>query len=385
MGPNTSWHLPAVQAYRGVAALLVVVVHAINVVDYRQSTGIDASPAWLNSAFALNEAGAMGVDLFFVISGFVMAMMLTRSTDVRMRDFAYARFVRIAPLFWLASFAFAPVLLLAGRVVDYDAMLTSVTIIPVLPGHYVSPLLVVGWSLAFELAFYMVVAMSLLLPPRWRLSVVAAILAIGGTLGAVAPPLPGLWAVLANAMLFEFLIGVGCFLLWRRLLGRVGHILPWAMIVLGGAMLVKSAVTGFGFATSHMAVMAGETGLARTLIWALPWSMILLGAVLRAPVRQKPGWLHKLGDASYSLYLVHMVIFTVAETGVPPAMVQPDILVPLLIGVAVAAGFGVYARVEKPTLAALKRTPWLVSSRAAQATNAAATIDEQRLAVDARS
>lgn len=224
--------------------------------------------------------------------------------------------------------------------------------------------------MAFELAFYALVAASLALPTSWRMPVVALVLAVCGWLGTVWHPPAGLWGVIINPIVGEFLVGIGCYLLWRRYRGTVPALACHALILLGAALLIRTGVMGYDFETPHMPVLRGETGLARLMTWALPWAMILLGmawadgagkmatdaaATSTVPSSPMARALRRVGDASYSLYLVHMVICTLAESWLPSGLVPPDVVIAGVVILSLLVGIKAHDRVELPLMALLKR------------------------------
>lgn len=341
---------------RGVAALLVVVVHAINVSDWRVAQGLDSEAAWLATAFSFNEFGASGVDLFFVISGFVMAMMLTNRPDQPIADFALDRLIRIVPLFWLASAVFAIALLSLGRPIPDGSVLAALTILPLPFADYSAPVLVVGWSLGFELIFYAFVALSLLITPRWRVATIAGALALALSLGGVLSPGPGFAAYLFNSIFAEFLLGIGCFVVWYGMQTRPKPMVARLLAATGLVLIAQTAIIGYPFATPHLPIVAGETGMARTLYWGVPWAMTIAGLLLDTSRNRgaSQSIVHRIGDASYSLYLVHMVICVAAESLTPPNMSHPGMMIIMTIAGSVILGLWTHRYVEAPMLRALR-------------------------------
>ena len=133
--------------------MLVVFVHAIDLAD-RSPDAQALAPLWL-----LNDLGASGVDLFFVLSGFVMTLGMHRFAGSGGGGrFLAARAMRILPLFWLLNLVL--VALLAASP-DWRSVATAVFLLPMadLRGFSFPPLWV-GWTLAFELAFYLMVALA---------------------------------------------------------------------------------------------------------------------------------------------------------------------------------------------------------------------------------
>lgn len=344
----------AVQELRGVAVLLVLLVHAINVVDTRVYLGVDTDRGRISTFLAINEFGACGVDLFFVISGFVMALLLDRPHPESRTQFLAKRFLRIVPLFWLAALAFAVATLAVGRTITPGLLLAALTIIPPNPFHYEWPVLVVGWSLGFELAFY--AAVTLVLHRRrakTKLAIMIILLGIGSWVLRVPP---GTFSVFANPIQLEFLWGIAAYTLWRLLdRRRSGWLIGMALFVVGGYLLAVQAAYGLSFFPDYMQIISAHTSLPRALLWGLPWAMIAMGYILfeprmssdHAPIRSL---LQVTGEGSYALYLTHMTICLFFETLIPPQAVPADLLILGIIASAWLTGIAAHFAVEKPLL-----------------------------------
>src|SRR5262249_27030727 len=137
---------------RAVAALSVVYYHTTS------EAGLNLPPA----------VGSHAVDLFFVISGFIIARTALDSP----KQFLLRRIVRIVPLYWTATLAvfwlalFTPHILHSTRP-DYRQLLCSLLFIPYeTPEAGTLPTLILGWSLNYEMYFYVVFAIALAVVPR---------------------------------------------------------------------------------------------------------------------------------------------------------------------------------------------------------------------------
>jgi peptidoglycan/LPS O-acetylase OafA/YrhL len=268
--------IKTIQALRAAACLLVVAFHAL---DGR----------WAN--------GAVGVDLFFVISGLVMGLS-SRSLATRpdgWRIFTIRRLRRLIPLYWsltglkLAIGLALPATLAATRPGAWN-IFASFLFIPSRDGAgLVRPVLGVGWTLQFEMLFYALYALAL----AWRKNTLGVLLpillplAIAGFWRANDWPAP---LALANGMVLEFCMG----LVLAALLARLKQMPP-----LGGWLL---AAAGLALLTN-----LPSCGNWRFVCWGLPAACIVAGAlVLEAPVgRRLPPFVLTLGEASYAIYLVH--------------------------------------------------------------------------------
>ena len=147
----------SIQHLRAIAALSVALFHACQ---------------WSQIDFGI---GAAGVDLFFVISGFVM-WTVTAGREAAPLTFLRRRVIRVAPLYWIVTLA-----LVAGALVfpqrfpevepRADHILLSLAFIQHMnPAGQPFPILAPGWTLNYEAVFYLVFASTLILPVRRRIA-----------------------------------------------------------------------------------------------------------------------------------------------------------------------------------------------------------------------
>jgi exopolysaccharide production protein ExoZ len=213
--------LQAIQALRGIAALLVVVYHA-RALELAGLARIDsAEPGLIGGLFA---SGFAGVDLFFVISGFIMVWVTRNgaSGPLASADFMFARVTRIYPVWWAAAALGLLYMVLTGGVAlidssgsaikasapEFQYILKSFLLVP--QADY--PVLLIGWTLIHEVYFYVVFALILLLPQRfmpyallvWGIAITGASLA-----GMPAPIAHNLVTLAVHPMTMEFIFGAG--------------------------------------------------------------------------------------------------------------------------------------------------------------------------------
>jgi exopolysaccharide production protein ExoZ len=212
---------------------------------------------------------------------------------------------------------------------------------PALPGHY-WPALVPGWTLNYEMFFYLLVGAALLLPRRFRVSAIAAALIVAVLIGFIGHS--GILSFYTNPILLEFLLGLLIGLAFDpRQPTRASHY----VVCLAGIAL-------FAWTGRH------EDEGNRLLTWGLPLALAAFGAINislpRANVLVRT--LSTLGDASYSIYLSQFIVLPAAALVMArllPALQGPiaaTCFVVGVIGIAVLAGVATYYLVEKPMLRA---------------------------------
>ena len=231
------------------------------------------------------------MDLFFVISGFVMVWasweQFGRVQSVG--PFVWRRLLRIVPLYWLLTAATVAVALAApGAVSDglrdgWGYVTASFAFVPWrrMDG-FVQPVLRLGWTLEYEMAFYALVACVLPLPRRVALPALTAallLLAAAGQIGFASTPL----AFWTDPIVLEFGLGLAVAVVAKR---------GWHA---GGAWQTL-------FVASVVAAAQLPEGVPRALVRGVPAALLVACALSWSRV---PRWLLLLGDASYALYLVH--------------------------------------------------------------------------------
>ncbi|ROT44761.1 acyltransferase [Pusillimonas sp. NJUB218] len=339
--------LVSIQYLRAVAAMMVVLTHL-----HPQWTRMGYEgpwPFWLIG----------GVDIFFVISGFIMAQ-TTREQSQTPGQFYIRRVVRIVPLYWLLTSVVASVLLLKPNLLQstrFDAwhVVSSYLFIPSdNPGTgRIEPLLIPGWTLNYEMFFYLLFGAALLLPSRSR--VAAITMAIGalvlfGTLVSTNSPIVNFYT---SSIMLEFVFGI-----WLSQAHNAGKLrLPipwaWAAVALGLALLPL-----FAFIISP---------LPRALTMGLPALLIVCGALAleqQDVIPKSKSWL-VLGNISYSLYLSHPIVLSAAsqlwrKAGLnePNGLFgKADILVfsGVAIALTIAVALATFLYIEQPMTKKLKR------------------------------
>ena len=225
---------------RALAALSVVWVHARYAVP-----GIAER---LGAPFF----GASGVDVFFVISGFIMVA-ATSAKELTPASFLSLRIIRIAPLYWLATLALAASAAAAGRAHSAEEMVKSVFFIPYRSGGSPSgvwPILENGWTLNFEMFFYALFSLALAAPGRVGLPGLVLSLGSLAALGRLFGPFESPCAsVYTSPRLLEFAAGMTLAQAWGECGAKYRLPQPELLLALGLYCL--------GAAQSPLVIMGG--------------------------------------------------------------------------------------------------------------------------------
>ncbi len=296
VSPRRGGRLHALQILRGSAAALVVVAH---IIEHPQASVPDA----------VIRMGRFGVELFFVISGIIIAE-VAGNARFDPRRFVIHRFFRVVPLYWVTT------LLVAGCALwfptlfktttfELTAFVKSMLFIPAPDPTNANdwrPTYKLGWTLNYEVFFYAVMVAFFWARSSLRRAV-GVTLVLGTLIGLGAVPKDGktIWSFYANLDLLPFLIG-----LWLSQARREGLLDRVPLPAIGVLGLVTCAVV----ATFFSIPLSDLSDTGPHLLMALAASLMLLfGLVIERRVDWTPyRWLETIGDNSYSLYLVHMFI-----------------------------------------------------------------------------
>lgn len=245
----------------------------------------------------IDEVGAAGVDLFFVISGFIMAMIVW-DKQVQGLDFFIRRVVRVVPLYWGATlFVFAIAMfmpsLLGSTGTDYAQLIHSLLFIPYgMNPESSAPVLLVGWTLNYEMFFYVLVALFAGCFSDRRLLKLSAFLVTIVSLGYAIGPENRYLAFYVDPIVLEFVLGIAVFHLWQRTKDQPQPLLYGSLFT---AMIV---VFGLQFEVSPDPY--------RVVFWGLPSAVLLLSGLHVLTLKSE--FLRKMGDWSYALYILHLFV-----------------------------------------------------------------------------
>lgn len=330
--------IDSLQTLRGFAALLVVFHHSK---DFAQKYGHEN---WLTD-FLGSGIGAFGVDIFFVLSGFIMFHTTRDATSARI--FLANRIARVAPMYWIVTSILAILLILTPGLFSTMRFepwhyLKSILFIPhnSPSGDYL-PLLGVGWTLCFEMYFYLAFA-SLIKVRSYALALLSGYFAIMVTIGLILPPHENrlLWT-LTSTLNLEFAFGIA-----------LAHIiLKIPKIPTLGVLLSAT-----GFLAAYLVKDLGGPHVLRGITWGLPATLIMYGFLMMSNIRFHRAFT-VLGDSSYSLYLIHMLSlpFLWKMAHLSNIQLESTFLIAAFIFISVAASVVAWIHIERPASKAAKQ------------------------------
>jgi peptidoglycan/LPS O-acetylase OafA/YrhL len=329
--------LLGIQLARGAAAVLVVLYHA--------GRGL-ALPQYLGHVplGGLFNFGHAGIDFFFVLSGFII--FTVHHGDIgrpsALPRYVWRRLARIYPIYWVVTAIVIALALLkpdAASILAPDALAKSLLLLP----QRADPLLGVAWTLVEEMVFYTAFALLIASRPLGLAAALAwaAVLAVG--LAGVSYDSAAL-RLLNRPYNLQFLFGIAA--AWAVLHAPVRR--PFLLATAGAALFLLTGLV-------ENAGLIETARFTSKMLFGLGAAATVLG--LAAAERQ--GRLHVgragalLGNASYSIYLVHTIVIGLVARALPHL---PDAVALLVVAaIATAAGIAVYRAVEQPMLA------WLVA------------------------
>jgi len=326
-----------IQILRLLAAVAVVAFHAWGVAP----DGFKVPEGAIS--FVLSHGGH-GVDLFFVISGFII-FYATHRAALTPPEFLRRRVERIAPLYFAVTFAVTILAVTLPATFGTEGwytprhILKSLAFIAFTDGEM--PVVYLGWSLEYEMYFYLAVALLMAMTRDvWRsIVVIFSALVILGRIPGVDARL-GNYAFFVDPMILEFVLGVIAASLF------VNRKVSWP-ISLAAACAVA-------------AVFVADPA-NRVIVSGIPSACFVTAAAFVSRKRINPSWLElalaRLGDASYSIYLAQVQTVSLASTAIANLVpvIPPLLLVIVTSGIVVALGLLLNILAERPLLDICRR------------------------------
>ena len=310
--------------------------------------------------------GQLGVDFFFVLSGFII--FAAHRDDIgrpeRVRDYALKRAIRLLPLLWTVVVGWGLLRLIMGAPVVPIEFARSILLWP-----STGPTMpVVVWTLRHELLFYLAFAVLMAWPAGGT-----ALFAIWGAASLLqamwaldGQAIGGAWSLILSGYTIDFLLGAGVAWLHRaNRLPRGLWVMPAAVLALTAAWWLSRLL---GLGQHAMLDYTGPGAAFGTMLLGLGFAAVLVGLLALEHHRLAPAWAVSLGAASYAIYLVHGPVNSAAQRiaawlPAPVLAVGGGHLLLTVAGVAVGVGF--HQWFERPVTRALRRR-WLGQTRPAE-------------------
>ncbi len=341
MSMRKFWH--SVHTLRGLAALLVVAHH---VPQYLRSHGFPSIPQF--------EVGAFGVDIFFSISGFVMYF-ASRSEGITPIKFLRDRALRILPLYWTITLILGLTAWLVPTIFSTssssaETIAKSIFFIPTYGEKgLIRPILSMGWTLYYEIFFYIITAFFL-----YASNCKSNKALLSATTIAIAASILLAFKVNTNYSVLQLLAPISIEFLFGTLIGaateaalKSDRISPPQFMT----CLLTLPVAGYLLITSTPENI--NINVDRLLFWGIPGALILVSVISLEPLFKRLTIIFPsfsiVGDASYAIYLVHGISFSLIGKIIKSFGVNPSIspAIPLFFG-ALTLGILTHIHVEKP-------------------------------------
>lgn len=336
--------LDSIQILRAVAALLVVFCHGA------AEIGTNSPALWPSVWHTINNKGLFGVDIFFVVSGFVMMHIIFGQPPggASAARFIGERAVRVVPLYWLTTLLSVAIGVLAPALKHKHAfsapyVLRSLLFTPSInPATGApEPVLGLGWTLNYEMFFYAIIALILLLGVRRVFPALLVVFVSLVVFGAWFQPDDIIVKSWTHSIILEFLYGA--LLAQLRLSG-------WRIGALAQCVFVSAGVGGWLLLDLPA---AGHFDL-RGIVWGLSAAAIFCGFVMGRSQIAWPKGFTLIGDASYSLYLTHLFVMRICSMLVyhlpVGAVLQAVLFLLVFPPAAMALSVISYRKFELPTM-----------------------------------
>ncbi|RWB79254.1 MAG: acyltransferase [Mesorhizobium sp.] len=309
----------SLQILRFVAALMVVYVHAAQ-------TAVEATGSNGLLPHDFQVVGRAGVDIFFVISGVIIAR---TAPGLTWKSFAWRRFRRIVPPYLLVSIPYAIVSYEAGF--GWRDAMATLLLWPA-TDQMTPPALPAAWTLCFEMLFY--AAATIVLADRRLILVVLGTFGLAIIFRSSGP----VFQFLGNPLIIEFGFGVALAYAprWKSAV--------WCLPV-GAVAMIAAGFIGIAPQGGTMEFLTGDNGFQRVLVYGFPALIIVFGTM---QIDAKPGAWTVLGDASYMLYLIHTLPITLLLVLWTAFPIPPDLIIVIGVGTSVLFGWRMYIRFELP-------------------------------------
>lgn len=342
--------LKTIQLMRGFAAIAVVALH-VDVILSQDRYGGNSN------LHNFGSMGWLGVNFFFVLSGFIILNAHRNDIGVPSKIARYIRqrVTRLYPIYWIVLIAFltASSFLSVEKSWDFDDLLVAFTLLPL--SAYPDLPLKVAWTLLFELRFYLLFGLLIIsrkIGGAVLILWVASVLIINFQKPITEWTASGFVDVF-NIWNINFCIGMSVFWIVKHAERR------WGWLIFGAGLSILLAVVDVGKTMAE-----GLESFGFMIACATSFGLVIAGAIIleRSSMEfRAPRCFVLLGDASYSIYLVHSAIISVfAMVGNKYHLNHGHLFPMLAFFSSVLAGVFLHCFVEQPLTVVLRKRGLLV-------------------------
>lgn len=342
--------IDSIQLLRAIAVSLVIFVHASYI-----GVPIVSAVNPTDSFYHVKSWGAIGVDLFFCISGFIMTIVAPSYIKPGgWKKFFLKRIIRIIPLYYLLSGLDAAVtIFIHHKALDAITVVKTLIFFPLFDqDNFVVPLISVGWSLSYEIYFYTLVGILLTFKKHLFRNLLGLLLLLS-IIGVVVNPDIVILKFLTSPIILEFGFGIICGLIYKKITLTLinAQALAITLSIIGLGLMLATIFVPLRYSINEATTIENNNVIAiyRAIAWGIPSAILLLGVILSeyAFKLRVPLLLILAGDASYSCYLIHgqvytafAILFSRLHLGAIPYLIA---IIPLCLGVSIVF----YKLVEK--------------------------------------
>ena len=240
--------------------------------------------------------GIWGVDIFFVISGFIMMYV----TENNQKNFLIKRIIRIVPLYWILTLGVFSIAifypdLLNNTTANFEHLIKSLFFIPFDKngsGHF--PILFLGWTLNFEIIFYILFSISLIFSKKNKLILSSVFIVLFLLFNSFLSDKYFISASYFDFIFFEFIFGMAAFVIWKKFKNKIPLNLFNHLIFLL-FLFLTTFILNYFYAI-------------RSISYGVPAFILLIYFLFFLNDKRFPKIFVTLGDASYCIYLLHPYI-----------------------------------------------------------------------------
>lgn len=358
----------SIQFLRAIAVSLVVYAHSIDLVEYFKMGSSQASYQYLQNF------GAIGVDIFFIISGFIMVFVTTNVDSFsKVTSFFKKRIIRLYALYIPITLFF-----IFYKKPDVLIILKNIFLLPIFDSgtQFIMPSINIAWTLSFELFFYLLFTIALFINRKKHSIIVMLILLLLVLTGLFIKSNEVHFVFLTNPIFLEFVFGIILGILYLTKI-KIPNAITLLMLISALVSFGLLIYNGYDTISEANFTIDGSASLWRVYLWGIP-SFLLVGAILylfpssphsaletanpivpesKAATNIFRKLMMLIGDASYSIYLTHTLIFSafIYFQSFFIKISNGDLLIILFLITAIIIGCLTYVFIENPLLNFIKK------------------------------